>query len=197
MSLLRRANELRSRLKGRSPEELAACTGAQYDPSRNEFSLFIWGKEFNLSFPGFETPSSSPSALALLLYYFVTADGLPLSGRWISFGDLDGGRFYNQAFQGYTGGELARSFRNDRERFMKAAFLNGGILTPNAPGDVAYFYQALPRVPLLLIYWEGDEDFPASYQVLFDAVTSHYLPTDACAILGSTLTGKIKKAGAA
>jgi hypothetical protein len=43
------------------------------------------------------------------------------------------------------------------------------------------------------VYWQGDEDFDASCQVLFDASARHYLPTDAYAILGSTLTRMLKK----
>ncbi len=130
---------------------------------------------------------------AMLLYYFHTADGTPLAGRWISFADLPDGRFYNQAFQGYTGGELQRHFKNDTEALGQAALRSSGSLLPGAPGNLAFRFQALPRLPLILVIWEGDEDFPASYQFLFDAATAHYLPTDACAILGSTLTGRLKK----
>jgi len=46
---------------------------------------------------------------------------------------------------------------------------------------------------LLAVYWQGDEDFPSTCQVLFDASASHYLPTDAYAILGSTLTRRLIK----
>jgi hypothetical protein len=43
----------------------------------------------------------------------------------------------------------------------------------------------------MLTYWLGDEDFPSSCKVLFDESASHYLPIDACAILGGMLTRKI------
>jgi len=129
----------------------------------------------------------------MLLYYFHTADGTPLTGRWISFADLPAGRFYNQAFQGYTGSELQRYFKNDIESLKLAALRSSGSLVPDSPGNLAFRFQALPHVPLLLVIWEGDEDFPPSFQFLFDAATAHYLPTDACAILGSTLTGRLKK----
>jgi hypothetical protein len=60
-------------------------------------------------------------------------------------------------------------------------------------GDVSFKYQALPLVPLLVVAWLGDEDFPPNYQVLFDTNASHHLPTDAYAILGSTLTKRLIK----
>ncbi len=129
---------------------------------------------------------ANPLEQAFLLYYLSTADGAPLTGKWISFSELQDGRFYIQAFQGYTGQELARAFEDDRFAFEQAAQALGGV--PHPLGDAAYIFQALPNAPLLAVYWQGDEDFPASCQILFDAAANHYLPTDAYAILGSFLT---------
>ena len=127
--------------------------------------------------------------MALLLYYFVTADGIPLRGQWISFTELPDGKFYNQAFQGYTGQQIARTFEDHHQRFERAAESLGGVRQYH--GDVSYSFQALPHVPLMVVYWAGDEDFPSNFQILFDATASHYLPTDAYAILGSTLTRRL------
>jgi len=57
--------------------------------------------------------------------------------------------------------------------------------------DRAFLFWVFPRVPLLLVYWQGDEDFPPNSQILFDACVASYLPTDACAIAGSMLTRKL------
>jgi hypothetical protein len=43
------------------------------------------------------------------------------------------------------------------------------------------------------VYWQGDEDFPSTCQLLFDASVSRCLPTDACAVLGSALTRMLIK----
>ncbi len=124
-----------------------------------------------------------------MLYYFAIADGFPLSGEWISFADLPDGRFYNQAFHGYTGKELAQSFQNDRFSFERAALGLNGDRQPL--GDAGFAFQALPRVSLCVVFWQGDEEFASSAQILFDAAASHYLTTDAYAILGSTLTHRL------
>jgi len=42
--------------------------------------------------------------------------------------------------------------------------------------------------------WLGDEDFPASYRILFDASAGRHLDADACAILGGQLARKIIRA---
>ena len=219
--LAQRAAALRQDLAKVDPALLAARAGIEYFPDREggELHLPVWGSEVRLPFPalsavdavtGRECPLPTQ---ALLLYYLATASGQPLTGRWVSFADLPGGRFYNQAFQGYTGGELRRVFGDQVDGFALAARQAGGQeISPavnsslgdgaslgQAPsfgeashfGDAAFTFLPLPRVPLLVIAWQGDEDFPSSYQVLFDASASAYLPTDVCAIFGSMLTRRI------
>jgi hypothetical protein len=194
----RRISQLKQNLQGVDPFYLANRTGASYLPGqvdKGEFQLSLWGSRMRITFPAFDafsqaTGEPAPDVTqALLLYYFNTADGTPLSSHWISFADLPDGRFYNQAFQGYTGGVLARVFQNDKSGFEGAAAGLGGVV--QSLGDSAFTFQALPFVMLLIVFWQGDEDFPSSYQILFDASSSHYLPTDAFAILGSTLTRRM------
>ena len=190
--------ELRSQLSGADPYLLEDRTGARFlrlGEARGEFQLNLWRQAVTLSFPdyhAFQAPTREPLPAfnsALLIYYFVTADGTPLSGKWISFSELPDGRFYTQAFQGYSGKELSRSFQNDQESFTRAAETLGGLHQPL--GDASFAFQALPRVPLLVAHWQGDEDFPSSFQILFDAEACHYLPTDAYAIIGSTITRRL------
>lgn len=193
--LRRRVDELRESLRKKDPYKLADNTGMIYTPGEREQGLFefrFWGQETRLTFPALvATDRQSDRELgaasqALLMYYLHTADGYTGSGRWISFSELPDGRFYNQAFQGYTGREIAKKFKNDILDFEKAAQGAGGSKYPH--GDKAYIFIMLPRVSLLAVYWQGDEDFPSSAQILFGAELSHYLPTDACAIAGSMLT---------
>jgi hypothetical protein len=193
--------DLQRQLVSSDPNILAKHTGTGFqrlEESSGEFQFDFWSQPVALRFPDFSAyklPSRTALStfdLALLLYYFVTADGKPLSGQWISFSDLPDGRFYSQAFQSYSGSALARVFQNDGPGFESAAQNLGG--QRYALGDAAYTFQALPRIPVLVVFWLGDEDFSASFQVLFDAHASHYLPTDAYAILGSTITRKLVKA---
>lgn len=130
-----------------------------------------------------------PLTQALIAYYLHSSDGTLPSNRWIAFTELPDGRFYTQAFQGYTGQELARHFGDDVRWFGETAVALGGQSVPFA--DAAFCFQVLPHVLVLAVCWLGDEDFPSSYKLLFDAHTSHHLPTDACAILGSMLTRRL------
>jgi hypothetical protein len=194
-----RLQKLRAALQSRSPAHLALLTGAQHIDPPGELRLALWEKETAVSIPDFVACDSgtgkelTPDAQALLLFYLATADGAAESGRWVSFADLPGGRFYNQAFQGYTGHELAKIFGNDTAAFKAAAGRLNGQPHPlgEAASAIAFAFRALPRVRLLVAAWLGDEEFPPSYQVLFDAAVCHFLPVDVCAILGGMLTRRL------
>jgi len=195
-----RLEELRAALRRRDPRLLALHTGTTYlpgEPGSGQFLLELCGQPVRLTFPelvGWEAEGQSELAAVyqgLLLYYFFTADGTPEAGEWISFAELPDGRFYQQAFQGYTGRELARAFGDDPHSFAQVAQKLGGEW--RELGQMAYEFHWLPRVSLLVVLWQGDEDFPTSCQVLYDRSAAHYLPTDACALLGSLLTRRLIK----
>lgn len=197
--LQKRINELREQLRLADPQILSANTSISFDQldSGGEFIFQFGQQNLKLNFPDFELlhvdskKPPSPLIQALVFYYFNTADGYPLSHQWIAFSELPNGLFYNQAFQGYTGQILSKTFHNHIDQFINRAKNLGGVAEPFS--DAAFRFQILPRLPLLAAVWLGDEDFPSSYKILFDASIPHYLPTDACAIAGSMLTGMFTK----
>jgi hypothetical protein len=213
-----RVEELRSTLRFQDPGLVAARSGVSYltlGPGRGELHIPLWGNDCILSWPELIGCTTQAETLpdfhqALLLYYLLTADGSPQTGKWVSFADLPDGRMYNAAFQGYSGDEIVKRFEhvgrntippertgptssgifdNLLHQFEQACLSCGG--QPVEIGSASFIFQALPRVPLLVTYWLGDEDFPSSCKILFDASAGHYLPIDACAILGSMLTRQI------
>lgn len=195
-----RVGELRDEMLDRDTAVLAANTGSTFtatDPGQGQFGLPFWDKNIILNWPEFTGCNAqsgtalSTMDLAMLAYYFHRADGTPPAGTWIAFTELPDGKFYTAAFQGYTGNELVKVFGNDLNAFVQAAELAGG--RKETFGDAAYAFKALPHVRLLAVAWQGDEDFPPSYRILFDGHSSHQTSTDACAILGSTLTRRLIK----
>jgi hypothetical protein len=192
----KRLEQLRSQLQVQEPELLSKRTGTTLDQQSGEFQFKTWDRQIILKFPqliAYDAQSSSEiggSSLAMILYYFATCDGTQPTGNWISFSELTDGRFYNQAFQGYTGGKLGQVLGNNFDLFCQAAERARGERV-YLLGDAAYQFYVLPKVSLLLITWQGDEEFNATYQVLFDETINHHLPTDASAITGSMLIGQV------
>ncbi len=205
--IFERIAQLRQRLLNIAPSQLAHQTGALFvtqQAGQGRFEFIFLNNQITLPIPEWQAYESQTgqelgvTALALILYYFSTADGTAESTHWISFSELPDGRFYNQAFQGYTGLELSRIYQKDFCAFEKAATAAGGVLPPpevRPISDHMFWFQVLPRISLFLVGWQGDEDFPPSFQVLFNANIHHFLPTDVCAVLGSMLIRKVIGAG--
>ena len=142
----------------------------------------------------FRDGSDCPEELVILLLDYLTrADGSVPTGEWIGFQELPDGSFYRHAFQGYSGDHLVRGLTADIDRFRRAS--EGLSGEPLSMADAGYAFRVLPHVPLAVVWWDGDDEFPANATVLFDRVAGTYLPTDGLAILGRMLCRALVKAG--
>jgi len=183
----------REELRQRDPREFAAQAGAEY--SNGVLRVKFYGEPHIITFPELTVRVEATqkecglNRSSMFLYYFLTADGAPLVGKWVAFRELPGGMFYHQAYQGYSGNRLAKAIDNRVAVFERAARNLGGVKLDI--GDASFAFDALPRVRVAAVYYASDEDFPASANVLFDASASHYLPTDALAGVGSALVDRL------
>lgn len=60
-------------------------------------------------------------------------------------------------------------------------------------GDLAYEFEAFPRVRLRMVFWDADEDFPAQVQILVDKKVTDYIHFETVGCLISDLFEKIEK----
>jgi len=54
-------------------------------------------------------------------------------------------------------------------------------------GDIAIKVYALPRVPIVLVIWTGDEELPPSSEILFDKSAPHYLSGETSTVCEASL----------
>jgi hypothetical protein len=195
--LERRADQLRAEVSQAEPGKLADFTAAQLQElDGNQFFEFLfWGNPVVLSNKDYIARDKESDRIlpaiqqAMILYYFKTSRNSSPAEKWVSFSELSNAQFYNAAYQGYTSKKLLQYFQDNYQGFIDRCLETGGEKT--SFGDGAYRFQILPRVAILVVYWEGDDEFPPSYSVLFEDIVDKHLPTDGCAILGSMLTGKL------
>ena len=193
-----RLNELRAALRALPPRALESRTGAAYharSAGEGDFELPFFNQTIRVSYPDFiarDAAADRPLNIveqAIIAYYFHEADGTPQAYRWIAFSDLPDGAFYVAAFHNHTARALLRRFGEDMDAFEAAAHALGGVRMDFA--HVSFAFQVLPRIALMAACWQGDEDFPSSYRVLFDETVKHYMPTEGCAILGNMLVRRL------
>ncbi len=127
----------------------------------------------------------------LVLHYIEKAKGTPVAGRWISFSEIPGGNVYHPVFLKRCRDPLIKFAGESPEALLPAAAEMG--TEPLGTGDVGLKMNPLPCVPLGIVLWRGDEDFPADGNVLLDASVNDYLPLEDTVILAETVVWKLIK----
>ncbi len=175
-------------LGGFSCEELGSGRRRVVLPSFNG-NIEILMPEGHISMP---SHLDSLSLRVLALRYVKLSCGVPVSGEWIAYRDLPGGRFYAATLAPTIEQPLASLYGYRRGALSEAASELGGERADF--GDESFVFHAFPRVPLLLVLHWGDEEFPPECRVLFDRCCSRYLNTDDLKVLATQLAAYLMKA---
>ncbi|MCU0723823.1 MAG: DUF3786 domain-containing protein [Planctomycetes bacterium] len=127
----------------------------------------------------------------VLLSYLAAADGSAPAGEWVSEKGLPLGDVFFRPPHGLPSGELAARFGADPDGLVRAAEALGGRRVAGA--DRAVEVPALPRVPLRILLWLGDEEFPgADVRFLFDRDATRYLRLDGILMLAAVTAGRLR-----
>lgn len=71
---------------------------------------------------------------------------------------------------------VANEYHNDKQGFLDRGLeLRGEKLDY---GDASIQLNPFPRIPISVLLWEGDEEFPARCKLLFDSTSKLHLPAD-------------------
>ncbi|MBE0635593.1 DUF3786 domain-containing protein [Candidatus Bipolaricaulota bacterium] len=197
-SIRPRIEAARELLKKLPIDDLVLASGGRFQEDHLELSLF--DTPLAVSIPDFAVTEADgrvcrEKTQILLLDYLVRAgraqtsppssEATPVSRRWIGFQELPDGAFYVKAFRSYTSDVLVSGLNGDTDAFRQAVDHFGG--EPFSLGDAAASFRALPSICLAVVWWAGDDEFPANASVLFDRAASRALPIDGLAALGSRL----------
>jgi hypothetical protein len=115
---------------------------------------------------------------AILLYNYIAFQGKePVAGRWIAYNSLP-----NSVSKAKTLARLEKKLADHfagRATLLKerAAQLGGEPVAVGEDADLQAAFLPLPKVPLLLLFWdaEAEEGFAPQAHLLFDASVTAYL----------------------
>jgi hypothetical protein len=183
-------------IKGMDLEERAKKAGADFQKGEEgeKITIHFFSEPYSIQFPQIEFYSPSKKVVSLvtrilLLHYLIRADGNPLTGKWVAYKDIPGGLLYAGVFARRVTEPLQRKFGKSAKSFKETGIKSGG--EPAEVGDASFSFHAFPYVPLQYVLWEGDEEFPPSVQLLFDASVDHYLSLEDIVVLGQVTTGRV------
>ena len=125
----------------------------------------------------------------IILHYMLAANISPVRGQCVSYREIPGASFYFSAFVKRAIDPLKNVFGQNPQALTKAAnSLNGN---PIDPGDVGFEFSLLPKVPLQLVLYVGDEEFPAEANILFDRSVGEILSPEDIAWLAGMLAYRL------
>lgn len=170
-------------------EEQCRKSGSQYQVVAGKKTALIkyLNQPYQISIPdgeisGVDENEQVPMRDKLvMLHYFITAKGTEPAGKLITFRELPEGIVYQPTFAKRTVKPLIDAFGKEPDNLLLFGQMLGGYIADY--GDTAITINALSRVPITIVVWQGDDEFPSQGNVLFDANISDYLPTEDITVL--------------
>ncbi len=181
-------------LHQQDPHFAAAQTGTVFFQDEGRFLLESMGEKVHVTFEtGDVTWARDGKELPLdwrliTINYLSRGDGRPLTGKLISYRELDGGHVFYPNLKEKVIDRLAATLGHKDKGEIEAHFrrFKG---TPVEGCDVGAVFYLFPRFPVTVKLWLPDEEFPPSANILFDASAGGYLHTEdvaaAASIVGS------------
>jgi len=112
-----------------------------------------------------------------ILAYLINAKDVPLAGKLVRPQALPAGQFFFRGLHSLPTEKLQKTFGHRPELLHAAAEQFDGRRCDF--GDASIQLYVLPRVPLTIVIWRGDEQFAARASILFDETASEQLALDA------------------
>lgn len=167
-------------------ERLATCLPAEVDGGSLRFAAF--GGSCRISPEGVfldDQPETGPRGIILSLYARHAAPDAMIETPLKAFKEFPNSGPYAGAFASHTQNILVPHVDKIEEgRDAIVAAMDGCDAPAEVGGDFSFLVKPLPKITLCYIFYEADEDFPASVTCLYSANAHLFLPIDGLADVG-------------
>ncbi|UCF08321.1 MAG: DUF3786 domain-containing protein [Thermoplasmata archaeon] len=178
------------------PLDIADRSLATYNEADHEFTITFFSQDYRIQLEKRvvldpDGKEARPLIAVLLIHYLAYAKDVIPKGKLITFRELEGGDVYYDAFTRRAIIPITRTFGQTVESLKEAA---KSIQAEEAGhGDFSLKIMVLPKIPVWVIVWEGDDEVPASSNMLFDATIKELLPTEDVAVIGGFVASMLIK----
>ena len=119
----------------------------------------------------------------------ISADG----SEWIRYHNFKNAAPFAGGFRNTAEQPISKTFSGRLENLEKACMALGGY-NSDAPidCDLAIRFPALPKLSLLMLFNDQDDEFPADCSILFEKRSDTYLDMECLAMLGMVLAVWLK-----
>jgi hypothetical protein len=181
-------------LRKRNPVHVCRLSGALFTEKKGEsalISISFLNRMISITWPHLLFSQDSNKELPIkeriaILHYLNGVNREDLAGEWIAYQDIPSARFYLDAFNRRVKCPLVSTFGEQPHNLLVFAEDLYGATTVSI-GDVSVLIQALPKIPVTLTIWKGDDEFPPDGAILFDSSIQDILSAEDISELASMI----------
>jgi hypothetical protein len=161
----------------------------------------FFGQEYRVSRDGMaDAANQRPGYVVcvVLAKYILRCSAVARVGEgWVSFKDFKTTSHFTNVnyFASDTEQAIVKGFSGKLSELAEACRQTGGVPhEAGIPYDLSVRFEALPRVSLLLLFNDRDDEFPAGCTVLFNRQAESYLDPESLAMTGGLLSRRLNNA---
>jgi len=169
------------------PSDVRRKASVSYDKNLNHYVLRSFCSDFYIQPETKTIHGSDPTGDFILkrygyffthscLWYLIHAKDLSLTERLIKPVNIPGGEMFFRGSHVLPLDNLADKYGADRDNFLKRGKELCAKILPY--GDTSVKLLPMPRIPVILILWLKDEEFPPRADLLLDSTCEMQLPLD-------------------
>ena len=165
----------------------------------NDITIPLFGKPYKITKHDISAPSGKRPSLDICVilckYLLLCPDVYPREKEWVSFRDLKDTGPLTTYFANDVAGAITSHFVGKLHDLKEAGKTMGGYPPDfEVAYDLFMQFDALPRVPVILLFNDADDEFPAQSSVLFEQRAEKYLDPECLAMTGRLLFTCLKEA---
>jgi len=146
----------------------------------DEYSVNLNNKE--IIYLSSNVPAKDYTAILILHYLTQRSKGLPtLANEWVSFKELSGIEGYYPTFRKRAIEPIIKKYGSQPERVLTV--LDRLPAKRIKQGDMGVILEVFKGVPLLVMFWRGDEEFAPEANILFDKSIAQIFCTEDIIVL--------------
>ncbi len=170
---------------------------SEYNPETQSYRLQILNRDYDIS-PAKRSVKPTESFLdqspdfylqLAALNYLIGAKDLPLIGKWTAETQFPSGPLFFRGPHKMPTHKLEKAFGRNQDGFASLSRSHGGKTVDG--GDCAFDFLFFPRLPVRLILWLADEEFPARMIFLFDRSANQHFKLDGLWAVGKALANQL------
>ncbi|MGD2028626.1 MAG: DUF3786 domain-containing protein [Desulfobacterales bacterium] len=160
---------------------------------KDEVTVPFFGKPYRVSGKGVMDPSGKqpPLEISVVLckYLLLCPKTNPITDEWVSYRDFKDSGPLTVFFLNAVEQPVASHFSGRLDELKASCDRLGGYQPfMKLSYELSMQFSPLPKVPLLLLYNDEDDEFPAHCSILFERRAEKYLDAECLAILGMLLS---------